>query len=46
MTNVFSMKAVKGWIKVAVIRLELAEALGRGAFGGYVAEGATGIQNS
>src|ERR1035441_85922 len=46
MTNVFSMKAVKGWIKVVVIRLELAKALGRGAFGGYVAEGATGIKGA
>src|ERR1035438_6772257 len=44
MTNVFSMKPVKGWMKVAVMGLGLAKALGRGAFGGYVAEGAAGIQ--
>src|ERR1035437_9912257 len=46
MTNVFSMKPVKGWMKVAVIELELAQALGRSAFGGYVAEGAAGIQGA
>src|ERR1035437_9546051 len=46
MTNVFSMKPVKGWMKVAVIGLGLAKALGRSAFGGYVAEGAAGIESA
>src|ERR1039457_5817169 len=44
MTNVFSMKAVKGWMKVAVIGSASAKALGRGALGGYVALIAAGIQ--
>src|ERR1035438_3119261 len=44
MTNVFSMKLVIGWMNAAVIGLELAEALGRSSFSGYVAEGATGVQ--
>src|ERR1035441_3386454 len=43
-TNVFSMKPVKGWMKVAVMGFGLAKALGRLAFGGYVAEGAAGIR--
>src|ERR1035441_2371827 len=46
MTNVFSMKPVTGRMNVAVIVVELAKALGRGAFGGCVAEGATGIQGA
>src|ERR1035437_391281 len=46
MTNVFSTKPVKGWIKAAVIGVGLAKALGRGAFGGCVAEGATGIKGA
>src|ERR1017187_4820853 len=46
MTNVFSMKPAKGWMKAAVIGVGLAKALGRGAFGGCVAEGATGIQGA
>src|ERR1035441_125712 len=46
MTNVFSMKPVKGWMKAAVIGLELAEALGRSPFGGDVTEGATVIQGA
>src|ERR1017187_6292434 len=46
MTNVFSMKAVTGWTKVAVIGLGLAEALGRGTFGGYIAEGAARIKGA
>src|ERR1035441_3881010 len=44
MTNVFSMKAVKGWMKVAVIGLVSAKALGCGTFGGYVADVAAGIK--
>jgi hypothetical protein len=43
MTRVFSMKLVKGWMKVVVMGLRLARALGRSAFGGYVAEGAAGV---
>src|ERR1039458_10051553 len=46
MTNVFSMKPAKGWMKAAVIGFGLAKALGRGAFGGCVAEGATGIKGA
>src|ERR1017187_3378808 len=46
MTNVFSMKPVKGWMKAAVIGLGLAKALGRRAFGGYVAEVAAGIKRA
>src|ERR1035437_6444621 len=46
MTNVFSMKPAKGWMKAAVIGVGLAKALGRGAFGGCVAEGATGIKGA
>src|ERR1017187_2218143 len=46
MTNVFSMKPVKGWMKAAVIGFGLAKALGCSAFGGYVAEGAAGIQGA
>src|ERR1035438_8335941 len=47
MTNVLSMKPVTGRMKVAVIRVPrvgLAQALGRRALGGYVAEGAAGIK--
>src|ERR1017187_4116697 len=44
MTNVFSMKPVKGRISVAVMGVGLAKALGRSAFGGNVAEAAAGIQ--
>src|ERR1035438_8739621 len=44
MTNVFSMKPVKGWISVAVMVVGLAKALGGSAFGGNVAEAAAGIQ--
>src|ERR1017187_6743698 len=46
MTNVFSMKPVKGWMKVVVIRLGLAKPLGRSAFGGYVTEAAAGIKGA
>src|ERR1019366_3520965 len=46
MTNVFSKKPVKGWMKAAVIGLGLAKALGRSACGGYVAEGAAGIKGA
>src|ERR1035437_5973174 len=46
MTNVFSIKPAKGWMKAAVIQLELAKALGGGAFGGYVAEGAAIVQGA
>src|SRR5664279_5053546 len=46
MTKVFSMKPVKGWMKVAVMGLGLAQALGRNAFGGYAAEGTAGIQSA
>src|SRR5450756_2961981 len=46
MTNVLLMKLVNGWMKVAVIGLGLAKALGRSAFGGYVAEGAAGIKGA
>src|ERR1035438_1268868 len=45
-TNVFSMKPAKGWMKAAVIGVGLTKALGRGAFGGCVAEGATGIKGA
>src|ERR1035441_10679901 len=44
MTNVFSMKPVTGRVKVPVIVVGLAKALGRGAFGGDATEGAAGIQ--
>src|ERR1039458_10687706 len=44
MTNVFSMKPVKGWISVAVMVVGLAKALGGSAFGGNVAKAAAGIQ--
>src|SRR5208282_743063 len=46
MTNVFSTKRAKGWMNVAVMRLELTKALGCGAFRGYVAEVAAGIQGA
>jgi len=46
MTNVFSMKPVKGWMKVAVIGLGLAKALRRCAFGAYVVEVAAGIKGA
>src|ERR1039458_3152705 len=46
MTNVFSIKPAKGWMKAAVIGVGLTKALGRGAFGGCVAEGATGIKGA
>src|ERR1035441_8582607 len=46
MTNVFSMKPVKGWMKVAVIGLGLAKALGGCAFGAYVVEVAAGIKGA
>src|ERR1019366_6472202 len=46
MTKVFSMKPVKGWMKVAVIRLRLAKALGRRALGGYGAEVAARIEGA
>src|ERR1017187_2445379 len=38
--------SVKGWMKVTVMWLELTKALGCGAFGGYVAEVAAGIQGA
>src|ERR1035441_4253147 len=44
MTNVFSMKPVKGWTNVAVMGVGLAKALGRSSFGGNVAETAAGIE--
>src|ERR1035437_1382684 len=44
MTKVFSKKPAKRWMKAAVMGLRLAQALGRGAFGGHVAKGATGIK--
>src|SRR5271157_2804138 len=46
MTNVFSMKPIKEWMNVAVMGLGLAKTLGRGAFGGYAAEGSTGIKGA
>src|ERR1019366_1537035 len=46
MTNVFSMKPVKGWMKVAVIGLGLAKALRGCAFGAYVVEVAAGIKGA
>src|ERR1019366_2753656 len=46
MTNVFSMKPVKGWMKVAVIGLGLAKALGGCTFGAYVVEVAAGIKGA
>src|ERR1019366_1566738 len=46
MTNVFSMKPVKGRMKVAVMGLGLAKALGRCAFGAYVVEVASGIKGA
>src|ERR1035438_3565887 len=46
MTNVLSTKPVRGWMKVVLIRLGLSKALGRSAFGGYVAEGAAGIKGA
>src|ERR1035437_4812985 len=46
MTNVFSMKPLRGWKKVAVIGLRLTKALGRRAFGGNAAESAAGIQGA
>src|ERR1022692_4717819 len=44
MTNVFSMKPVKGRINVAVMGVGLAKALFGSAFGGNVAEAAAGIE--
>src|ERR1019366_4735256 len=46
MTNVFSMKLAKGWMKVAVIGPGLAKALRRCAFGAYVVEVAAGIKGA
>src|ERR1019366_6090865 len=46
MTNVFSMKPVKGWMKAAVIGLGSPKALGGCAFGTYVAKAATGIKGA
>src|ERR1035441_6881717 len=46
MTNVFSMKPVKGWMKVAVIGLGLPKALGGCTFGAYVVEVAAGIKGA
>src|ERR1019366_3141347 len=45
-TNVFSMKPVKGWMKVAVIGFGLTKALGRGAFGRDGTEVVAGIQRA
>src|ERR1035437_9900617 len=45
-TNVFSIRAVSGWMSVMVMRLGLAEPLGGRAFDGDVAEGAPGIQGA
>src|ERR1035438_6444643 len=44
MTNVFSMKPIKGRINVAVMGVGLAKALGGSAFGGNIAETAAGIE--
>src|ERR1019366_4451776 len=46
MTNVFSMKLAKGWMKVAVMGLGLAKALRRCAFGAYVVEVAAGFKGA
>src|ERR1019366_10501989 len=46
MTNVLSMKPVKGWMNVVVIGLGLAKALLRGAFGGHVAEASAGFKGA
>jgi len=46
MTNILSMKPVKGWMNVVVIELGLAKALGRSAFGGYVAEASAGFKGA
>src|ERR1022692_2025339 len=46
MTNVFSMKPVKGWMKAAVIGLGLPKALGGCTFGAYVVEVAAGIKGA